>query len=156
MPTYWLPTIISFLQTLSNVQKPKIMTILRSCQLTSGLSSMRPTISKTSLPNISLPPEPPRPDAGLARLAVEKQSPSQGKLTALKEKIQLFFRKTPPRDVSQIISRLAIDLPALRHNLNDKIHQAFDSFAQFIGNIKLPFRTRRTNVNSARKQTPDP
>ena len=76
----------------------------------------------------------------LARLAVEKQSPSQGKLTALKEKIQLFFRKTPPRDVSQIINRLTIDLPALRHNLNDKIHQAFDAFARFIGNIKLPYQ----------------
>lgn len=76
----------------------------------------------------------------LARLSVDKHSTSQGKLIALKEKIQFFFRKTPPRDISQIINRLTIDLPALRHNLNDKIHQAFDSFAHFIGKIKLPFQ----------------
>lgn len=76
----------------------------------------------------------------LSRLAVEKNSAAPGKLLTLKEKIQLFFRKTPPRDISQIINRLSIDLPAMRHTLNDKIHQAFDSFAQFIGNIKLPFQ----------------
>lgn len=76
----------------------------------------------------------------LGRLAVEKHASAPGKLHALKDKIQLFFRKTPPRDISQILNCLTIDLPALRHNLNDKIHQAFDTFAQFIGNIKLPFQ----------------
>ena len=78
----------------------------------------------------------------LARLAAEKHSSGQGKLLALKEKIQLFFRKTPPRDISPILSRLTIDLPALRHSLNDKIHQAFDVFGHFIGNIKLPFQAQ--------------
>lgn len=77
----------------------------------------------------------------LARLASDKQTPSQGKLLMLKEKIQNVYRKTPPRDAGQIISRLTIDLPALRHSLNDNIHQAFDLFAQFIDYIKQPFNT---------------
>jgi ATP-dependent DNA helicase DinG len=75
----------------------------------------------------------------LARLAADKHAPAQGKLLLLKEKIQLFFRKTPPRDVAQLITRLTIDLPALRHSLNECIHQAFDVFAQFIDQVKLPF-----------------
>ena len=41
---------------------------------------------------------------------------------------------------AQILSRLTIDLPALKHTLNDKIHEAFDYFAQFISKIKSPFR----------------
>jgi ATP-dependent DNA helicase DinG len=75
----------------------------------------------------------------LARLGSDKHASAQGKLLLLKEKIQLFFRKTPPRDVAQIISRLTIDLPALRHALNENIHQAFDVFAQFIDHVKHPF-----------------
>lgn len=78
----------------------------------------------------------------LARLAVDKQSASPGKLSALREKIQLFFRKAPPGEVALIINRLTIDLPALKHTLNEKIHEAFDSFAQFIGKIKLPFQSK--------------
>ena len=35
----------------------------------------------------------------LARLSTDKQTAAPGKLFALKEKIQLIFRKTPPRDV---------------------------------------------------------
>lgn len=75
----------------------------------------------------------------IARLAADKHSPAQGKLLLLKEKIHSLFKKGPPHQVSQIISRLTIDLPALRHSLNDRIHQAFDLFAKFIENIKQPF-----------------
>lgn len=77
----------------------------------------------------------------LRRLAVEKQTSTPGKLFALKEKIQLFFRKSPPHSITQVMNRLAIDLPAMRLDLNDKIHQAFDTFAQFISDIKLPFQS---------------
>lgn len=75
----------------------------------------------------------------LSRLAADKHSPAQGKLLLLKEKIHSVFRKGAPRDVTQIITRLTIDLPAMRHVLHDRIHQAFDQFAKFIESIKQPF-----------------
>lgn len=75
----------------------------------------------------------------LGRLAADKHSPAQGKLPLLKEKIYSIFRKGHPTSVGKIISLLTIDLPALRHSLNDKIHQAFDCFAHFINSIKQPF-----------------
>lgn len=77
----------------------------------------------------------------LARLTADKHAQIQGKLPLLKEKIQLFFRKAPPREAIQIINRLTIDLPALRHDLNEKIHQSFDIFAQFIEHIKYSFNS---------------
>src|SRR5256885_1939837 len=67
----------------------------------------------------------------LARLAADKHSSAQGKLLVLKEKLHSLFRKGPPQDIAKILSRLTIDLPALRHNLNDKIHQTFDHIAKF-------------------------
>lgn len=88
----------------------------------------------------------------LSRLAADKHAPAQGKLLLLKEKIQLFFRKTPPRDVTQIITRLTIDLPALRHSLNERIHQAFDVFAQFIDHVKQPFNSLPQDEIAASEQ----
>lgn len=75
----------------------------------------------------------------LARLAADKYSAAQGKLPLLKEKIHSVFRKGAPHSITKIISLLTIDLPALRHVLNDKIHHAFDAFAKFIENIKQPY-----------------
>lgn len=72
----------------------------------------------------------------LGRLAVEKQNKPQGKLPILKEKLQSFYNKAPPRDIAAIISKLTIDLPALRHILNEEIHQAFETFAFFMEQIK--------------------
>ncbi len=74
----------------------------------------------------------------LSRLAADKHAAAPGKLPLLKEKIQTFFRKAPPRDVAQIVQRLTIDLPALRHILHEQIHQTFDHFAQFIEHLKQP------------------
>lgn len=75
----------------------------------------------------------------LSRLAADKHSSTQGKLPLLKEKMHTVFRKGAPHDVTQIITRLTIDLPAMRHQLLEKIHQAFDQFAKFIDRIKQPF-----------------
>lgn len=75
----------------------------------------------------------------LSRLAADKIAPTQGKLTLLKEKIHSVFRKGAPHDITKILTRLTIDLPAMRHVLNEKIHQAFDQFARFIDSIKQPF-----------------
>ncbi len=75
----------------------------------------------------------------LARLAADKHAPAQGKLLLLKEKIHSLFRKGAPHQIAQIMSRLTIDLPALRHSLHDRIHQSFEVFAKFIDDIKQPF-----------------
>lgn len=72
----------------------------------------------------------------LGRLSTEKHQKAQGKLPMLKEKLQLLFNKTPPRDIASIVSRLTIDLPALRHILNEQIHQTFDSFADFVEQMR--------------------
>ncbi len=76
-----------------------------------------------------------------AKLAADKHSLVQGKLVLLKEKIHSIFKKGMPHSVTQILSRLTIDLPALRHALNDRIHQTFDALASFIHNIKQPFHS---------------
>lgn len=75
----------------------------------------------------------------LARLAADKHSPAQGKLPLLKEKIHSIFRKGSPQSITKIIGLLTIDLPALRHTLNERIHHSFDAFAKFIEGIKQPF-----------------
>ncbi len=67
----------------------------------------------------------------LGRLSSERQDKPFGKLPLLKEKLQMLF-KVPSADISSILSRLTIDLPALRRNLNDKIQDTFDSFTYFI------------------------
>ncbi|MBA3721047.1 MAG: DEAD/DEAH box helicase family protein [Parachlamydiaceae bacterium] len=74
----------------------------------------------------------------LGRLASDKHHRQQGKLPLLKEKLQSVFNKTPPRDVAAVVTRLTIDLPALRHVLNDQIHQTFESYINFLDNIKSP------------------
>lgn len=72
----------------------------------------------------------------LGKLSSDKYSKVQGKLPVLKEKLQVLFNKAPPREVSRIVSRLAIDLPALKQLLNEQIHQTFDCFANFIEHLK--------------------
>lgn len=74
----------------------------------------------------------------LGRLASERHSQQPGKLPILKEKLQSLYHKAPPREMLQLINRLTIDLPALRHQLHEQINQTFDSFAHFIESIKHP------------------
>lgn len=75
----------------------------------------------------------------LSRLAAERQSPRPGKLSILKEKLQTHFQKAPPRELTSIISKLTIELPALRHTLYEQIHQTFDTFVHFVESIHSPF-----------------
>jgi ATP-dependent DNA helicase DinG len=74
----------------------------------------------------------------LGRLSSERQNKPHGKIPLLKEKLQLLFNKAPPRDVSTVLSRLTIDLPALRRHLNEKINETFDSFNDFIEHTRQP------------------
>jgi ATP-dependent DNA helicase DinG len=85
----------------------------------------------------------------LGKLSSDKRA--QGKLPLLKEKLQNLFNKTPPRDVAAIISRLTIDLPALRHILNEQIHQTFESFHGFLEHIKHPLGQSEDAANSENK-----
>jgi ATP-dependent DNA helicase DinG len=74
----------------------------------------------------------------LSRLSLDKHGPSQGKLSLLKDKLHLIYKKAPPRDVGQIIARLTIDLPAFKLQLIEQINHTFDSFAHFMDHIKNP------------------
>lgn len=74
----------------------------------------------------------------LGRLASDKAGQQQGRLPILKERLQTFYNKTPPRSLTPVVSRLTIDLPALRHQILEQINQAFDSFANFISWMKNP------------------
>jgi ATP-dependent DNA helicase DinG len=74
----------------------------------------------------------------MGRLGSERHSQQPGKLPILKEKLQVLYNKTPPREVSQLVARLTIDFPALRHVIHEQINQTFDAFAHFIEAIKNP------------------
>ena len=73
----------------------------------------------------------------LGRLAADKTHKTPGKLHLLKDRLHSLFNKAPPREITTIITRLTIDLPALRHQLNDHIQDAFESFVQFLEYIKF-------------------
>lgn len=68
----------------------------------------------------------------LGKMASEKQNLAQGKLPLLKEKLQQHFKNMPPHDIQSIITKLTLDLPALRRSINDQAFQLFDLFGDFI------------------------
>jgi ATP-dependent DNA helicase DinG len=72
----------------------------------------------------------------LGRLSSDRQNKANGKLPMLKEKLQLLFQKAPPRDITAIINRLTLELPALRRQLNEKIHDAFETFVVFLEHLR--------------------
>lgn len=74
----------------------------------------------------------------LGKLSSEKNQRAQGKLPLLKEKLQTVYNKTPPQDVARLIVKLTIDLPALRHVLNEYIHKTFESYSHFIDCLRPP------------------
>jgi ATP-dependent DNA helicase DinG len=71
----------------------------------------------------------------LGRLASDKAG-QPGRLPVLKDKIQSFLTKAPSGTLTPLISRLTIDLPALRHQILEQINQTFDSFVYFISHMK--------------------
>lgn len=72
----------------------------------------------------------------LGRLAADKSSRAPGKLPILKEKLQMMFNKAPPREIASLVTRLTIDLPALRRQLNDYIHEAFEAMAELTDQMR--------------------
>lgn len=67
----------------------------------------------------------------LGRLSSEKQNKAFGKLPLLKEKIQGLFSGAPPTELSTAMSALAIDLPLMRRDLADQIHETFHTLSLF-------------------------
>jgi ATP-dependent DNA helicase DinG len=78
----------------------------------------------------------------VGRLAAEKGGKALGKLTQLKEKITSSYKtKAPPEGISNILSTLNLDLPGIRTDLIRLIKESFDKFQNFIGLIKLPYKS---------------
>jgi len=67
----------------------------------------------------------------LYRLSSERQSKAIGKLPVLKAQIQECYRKGDPKDVTTLLNRLTIDLPALRWDVYHCAEQACEAFQQF-------------------------
>lgn len=67
----------------------------------------------------------------LGRLSSEKQNKTFGKLPLLKEKIQTAFQNTPPTNLLNSLTSLTIDLPAMRRQIQDQIHECFHAVALF-------------------------
>jgi ATP-dependent DNA helicase DinG len=89
----------------------------------------------------------------LGRLSADKQNKANGKLPLLREKLQTLFNKTPPREVTNILSRLLIDLPALRRQVNDQIHETFEHFSLFVEQLNQPLsQLVQEEVASAEKK----
>lgn len=74
----------------------------------------------------------------LGRLASDKQGANKGKLPMLKDKIQSLSQKVPSCEISPILHRLTIELPALRHRLIDETNRAFDALTSFVLDINAP------------------
>ena len=67
----------------------------------------------------------------LSRLSSEKQGKPSGKLNLLLQQIYDCYRKGDPKEVSQLLNRLNIDLPSQRWEVRDLIDKACDAFQHF-------------------------
>ncbi len=75
----------------------------------------------------------------LGKLTADKHAANQGKLPLLREKMSTLFPKGAPHEILNIIQRLTIDLPGMRHVIQERIHQLFDQIAGFVETVKKPF-----------------
>lgn len=74
----------------------------------------------------------------IGRLNAEKGGKDLGKIPQLKEKIYAYYKNRPPPELTSLISKLNIDLPAIRTDLLKLIIEGFDKFYNFISLIKIP------------------
>lgn len=73
----------------------------------------------------------------LARLASEKQGIANGKVPFLRKKVMEIAGNAPSGDLGNLISRLSIDLPAMRRDLLAKHAEAFQAFSLFLMETSL-------------------
>lgn len=74
----------------------------------------------------------------LGKLSSDKQGAQQGKLSVLKERIQSAFHKAPSTELSPLMTTLSIELPALRQQLSDYIHEMFDALTLYVSHQNNP------------------
>ena len=92
----------------------------------------------------------------IGRLAAEKGGKALGKLTQLKEKILATFKtKNPPMEISNVLTKLNIDLPGIKTDLLKLITEGFDKFHNFISLVKIPSKPNdeQTGENKLRMLT---
>lgn len=72
----------------------------------------------------------------LARLTSEKGGKVYGKLPLIKERLLNSYRSEMPKEASSVYSRLNIDLPAMRRDVLQLMHEMFSSFFEFTNLMK--------------------
>lgn len=72
----------------------------------------------------------------LGKLAAEKNAKAHGKLPLLKDRLTDIFRNSPPGGVTSILTRLNIDLPGVRRDLQTNTMEAFETFGQFVQELQ--------------------
>lgn len=72
----------------------------------------------------------------LSRIAAEKRGKQAGKLQQLIDRIFDHYKKSMPNQISALMVRLTIDLPAMRRELNENIFETFNSFQTFVEKIQ--------------------
>lgn len=86
----------------------------------------------------------------MGKLTAEKQVLTQGKLPILKKKIVDYYKsKTPPSEMSSVLSRLNIDLPGNKNDLLTHIVKTFDAFSEFLSSV-LPMDHSSEKENKLR------
>jgi ATP-dependent DNA helicase DinG len=74
----------------------------------------------------------------LARLNSEKGGKAYGKLPLIRERLLNNFRNEMPKNVTSIHNRLNLDLPAMRRDILQLMHQMFSCFFEFTHLMKTP------------------
>nr|MBA3817156.1 ATP-dependent DNA helicase DinG [Parachlamydiaceae bacterium] len=72
----------------------------------------------------------------LARLTSEKGGKIYGKLPLIKERLLNSYRSEMPKEASSLYSRLNVDLPAMRRDVLQLMHEMFSSFFEFTNLMK--------------------
>lgn len=83
----------------------------------------------------------------LSRLTAERSPTGLGKLTLLKEKIQS-MNLNAFNSLSQILQILNLNLPAIRHDLNEMIHDTFDTCSQLISESYVSSKKPQTEESN--------
>jgi len=72
----------------------------------------------------------------MGRIAAEKQTKNLGRLPIVREKLQTCFSSEMSSEVRNLISRLNIDLPGSRNDVQLRITEFFDTMADFVQEIQ--------------------
>lgn len=89
----------------------------------------------------------------LARIGSEKGTKIVGKLAALRDQFMMHFSKELPEECRSLSLRLLQDLPAMRRELQDYVHQAFVEFDAFVSKAQPFSDLIREGAGSPMKET---